>query len=150
MDTLPKSNVSRISVSLPTPLLRQLDGMVQQRGFESRSQALAEMINQQLASYNCERGDQVMAGTITLVYDHSVPGLQMQLASIQHEHIAEVISSLHVHLIDAHTMEVILVQGPAHRLQAITDRLVTCRGVITGRLQITTAMIPPLHPLPAV
>ena len=58
------------------------------------------------------------------------------------------ISSLHVHLMHAHTMEVILVQGPAARLQSIANRIVTCRGVITGRLQLTTAIIPPVHPLP--
>jgi CopG family nickel-responsive transcriptional regulator len=45
-------------------------------------------------------------------------------------------------------MEVILVQGPASRLQSIADRMVTSRGVITGRLQLTTAIIPPVHPLP--
>jgi CopG family nickel-responsive transcriptional regulator len=53
-----------------------------------------------------------------------------------------------VHLMHAHTMEVILVQGPAQQLQHIADRMLTCRGVITGKLQLTTAIIPPLHPLP--
>jgi CopG family nickel-responsive transcriptional regulator len=48
----------------------------------------------------------------------------------------------------AHTMEVILVQGPAARLQLIAGRLVTCRGVTTGKLQLTTAIIPQVHPLP--
>lgn len=143
-----KTNISRISISLPELLLRQLDRMVCERGFESRSQAVAEMIHRQIAAHSRDCGDQIMAGTITLVYDHSVPGLQMHLASIQHEHVAEVISSLHVHLIDAHIMEVILVQGPVKKLQSITDRLVTCRGVLTGELQMTTAIIPPLHPLP--
>jgi CopG family nickel-responsive transcriptional regulator len=90
-----------------------------------------------------------MAGTITLVYDHSTPGLQKQLADLQHRHLSEVISSLHVHLMHAHTMEVILVQGPAQQLQRIADRMLTCRGVITGKLQLTAAIIPPLHPLPA-
>jgi CopG family nickel-responsive transcriptional regulator len=148
MNSILKTGVSRISVSLPETLLGQLDRMVYQRGFESRSQAIAEMINRQLIEHNRELGEEVMAGTITLVYDHSTPGLQKQLADLQHSHLDEVISSLHVHLMHAHTMEVILVQGPAAKLQRIADAFITCRGVITGRLQLTTAILPPVHPLP--
>jgi CopG family nickel-responsive transcriptional regulator len=148
MNTVLKSSVSRISVSLPEPLLDQLDRMVVRRGFDSRSRAIAEMINQQLVEHKQQLGEEIMAGTITLVYDHSTPGLQKQLADLQHAYLSEVISSLHVHLMHAHTMEVILVQGPAARLQFIADQMVTSRGVITGRLQLTTAIIPPVHPLP--
>ena len=148
MSTVARQVVSRISVSLPEHLLRQLDRMVLARGFESRSQAIAEMVNQQLVEYRQELGEDIMAGTITLVYDHSTPGVQKQLADMQHRHLSEVISSLHVHLMHAHTMEVILVQGPTQRLQHIADRMLTCRGVITGKLQLTTAILPPVHPLP--
>jgi len=142
-------NVERISVSLPGTLLARLDTMVAARGHESRSQAISEMIHQSLAAWGEKLGDEVMAGTITLVYDRTVPGLQVRLADLQHAHIAEVISSLHVQLEHAQTMEVILVQGPARRLRAIADAMVTQRGVATGYLQLTTAIIPPLHPLPA-
>lgn len=148
MNDLNKGQLSRISISLPTRLLGELDRMVTERGFESRSQAIVEMINGQLVVHKSELGNEVMAGTITLVYDHSTPGLQKQLADLQHKYIDEVISSLHVHLMLNQTMEVILVQGPATKLQGIADQMVTCGGVITGRLQLTTTQIPPLHPLP--
>lgn len=147
MDT--RNNVTRISVSLPAKLLSQLDGMVEQRGFESRSQAITRMIAEHIADNEAELGEQIMAGVITLVYDHARPGLQSQLADIQHRHLTEVISSLHVQLMHAHTMEVILVQGPALRLQTIADEMITCKGVINGKLQLSTVIMPPVHPLPA-
>lgn len=140
-----KSLVSRISISLPEELLIDLDEMVERRGFESRSQAIGDMINQHIVEHKRELGDEVMAGTITLLYDHSTRGLQKQLADLQHAHIDEVISSLHVHLMHHQTMEVILVQGPVLRLQQIADEMITMRGVITGRLQLMAAVIPPLH-----
>jgi CopG family nickel-responsive transcriptional regulator len=121
---------------------------VASRGFESRSQALSDMINQQLVEHKRRHGEEIMAGTITLLYDHSTRGLQKQLADLQHAHIDEVISSLHVHLMHNQTMEVILVQGPANTLQRIADELITLRGVITGRMQLMAAVIPPLLPLP--
>lgn len=148
MSLAAKESLSRISISLPAHLLRQLDDMVSRRGFESRSQAIVEMINNRLAQYKAQAGDEIMAGVITLVYDHSRPGLQQQLTDLQHRYLDEVISSLHVQLMRAHTMEVILVQGPTERLQQIADELVTCRGVNSGNLQLSTAILPPVHPLP--
>ncbi len=138
-------NVSRISVSLQESLLQQLDEMVRERGFESRSQAIAEMVSHQVTAHKKELGNEIMAGTITLLYDHSTPRLQKTLADLQHEHISAVISSLHVHLMHSQTMEVILVQGPASDLQLLSDKMTTNRGVISGQLQLSTTLIPQLH-----
>ena len=143
-----KQGVSRISISLSEQLLRDMDLLVEQRGFESRSQAMASMIQHQVTEHRCEVGDEVMAGTINLVYDHSTPGLQKQLTDLQHEFIDEVISSLHVYLLQAKTMEVILVQGPASKLKMIAEKMESCRGVISGKLQLSAALLPQVHPLP--
>jgi CopG family transcriptional regulator, nickel-responsive regulator len=138
--------VSRISMSLPEELLRELDRMVAQRGFESRSQAISDMLHQFVVEHKRERGDDVMVGTVTLFYDNSTPGVQKQPAELQVRHIAEVISSLHVHLMNNQTMEVILVQGPARILQRIADEMISRRGVISGRIHLAAALIPQLHP----
>ncbi len=141
----PATLVSRISVSLPPDLLAELDGMVESRGYDSRSQAIGEMVNYQLAEHKRSLGNEVMAGTLTLLYNRAARGLQERLADIQYHHVAEVISSLHVHLTEDQMLEVILVQGPAAKLQAITNEMLAQRGVITGRLQLLAAVIPPLH-----
>ena len=140
--------VARISVSLPEALLSQLDVMVEERGFESRSQAIADMINQGLLEHRKELGECIMAGTINLVFDYSIPGVQKHLSDLQHEYIAEVISALNVNLKQNNTLSVILVQGPADKLKQIADRMITCRGVISGKLLMSSAIIPQLHPLP--
>ena len=141
----PSTLVSRISVSLPPDLLTELDRMVESRGYGSRSQAIGEMVNYQLAQHQQSLGNQVMAGTLTLLYNRATRGLQGRLADIQYQHIDEVISSLHVHLSEDQMLEVLLVQGPASRLQAIADEMIALRGVVTGHLQLLTAVIPPLH-----
>ncbi len=141
--------VSRISISLPEKLVTELDSMVEERGFNSRSQAIADMLHKSLIEHRREYGNDVMAGTITLFYKNAVPGVQNKLADLQALHIDEVISSLHVHLANNQTMEVILVQGPALKLQEIADNMITCRGVISGSMQLIAALIPQVHPLPA-
>jgi CopG family nickel-responsive transcriptional regulator len=140
--------VSRISVSLPEELLQSLDAMVTERGFASRSQAVNDMLHQALTEHRSRQGDEIMVGIVTLFYDNSVAGLQKQLADLQFQHINEVISSLHVHLAHNQTMEVVLVQGPAALLQAIADAMITRRGIISGKMQLIAAVIPPVHPLP--
>jgi CopG family nickel-responsive transcriptional regulator len=44
------------------------------------------------------------------------------------------------------TMEVILVQGPARKLQLIADEMTSRRGVISGKMHLIAALIPPVHP----
>ena len=138
--------VSRISLSLSEDLLCELDAMVGERGFSNRSQAVAKILHRALVEHRNEVGDRVMVGTITLFYDNLVQGLQQRLAELQRQHIAEVISSLHVHLMQNQTLEVILVQGEARTLQVIADAMIAQRGVISGRLELAAALIPQLKP----
>lgn len=138
-------NVSRISISLPNALLQSLDEMMENRGFHNRSQAIADMIQTGLLSYYQNDPAEVMAGMVTLVYDESRRGLMQKLVKIQRDHVAEVIGSQHVLLENAHVMEVWVVQGPVHRLQAITDQLVGTRGVSSVNLTVTSKLLPPVH-----
>jgi len=148
MDTRTRKNVSRISISLQQQVLEDLDSMIENSGMGSRSQAISTMINRQLAEHRTSLNDAIMAGTINLVYDHSVPELKTRLTELQHGFIDEVISSLNVNLVDSRTLEVILVQGPARTLKKIADKMISCKGVVTGRLLMSASIMPPLHPLP--
>lgn len=141
----PREPITRLSISLPQSLAQRLDELVQARGFETRSHAITEMIHQQLLDQSAEAGEDVVTGTITLSYQHTYPHLKQRLAEVQYRHIDAVISSLHVPLEHEQTLEVILVQGPAHRLRAIADELITCKGVKTGKLQFASAILPPIY-----
>ncbi len=137
--------VQRISISLPDAVFRELDEMIDERGIESRSKLISELITQAVIEHQEDKGDRVMAGTITLIYDEVKGQILQRLAELQRTHVDEVISSLHVQLEDNHRMEVILVQGPAEKLRQIADRLISCKGVRTGKLTLTSLIIPPLH-----
>jgi CopG family nickel-responsive transcriptional regulator len=138
-------NVQRITISLPDELFRQFEEMLEERGFANRSQAIAEILNQHISDYYSFKGNRVMAGTLTLLYEHRKPGLMQQLADIQHQHVNEVISSFRVLLENHHTMDVILMQGPASVLRSITNRFLACKGVQAGRLNLTRTVMPPIH-----
>ena len=93
-----KETVARFSVSLPAGLLDELDEMVQRRGFQSRSQAVAALARDGLVDLQTELGTKSMAGTIDLVYDYRKRNLQARLMAIQHKYYLMVVSSMHVHL----------------------------------------------------
>ncbi len=147
METGARRLVSRISISLSEELLQELDQMVGTRGFANRSQAVSTILHRSLTEHRHTLGDRVMAGTITLFYNHLVGDVQQKLTDLQRRNIDEVVSSLHVHLEQNQTLEVLLVQGPAQKLQAIADEMVALKGVISGHLQVAAALMPPVHPL---
>ncbi|MEP2774857.1 MAG: nickel-responsive transcriptional regulator NikR [Luteolibacter sp.] len=124
---------------------QSLDRVVNERGFDSRSQAISEMIHAQAAQHLSKIGTEVMAGTLTLVYDESKSALLRDLSKIFRDHVSEVISSQHVLLENDHVLEVILMQGPARILREITNKLVTCKGVKSANLTLTPNLMPPLH-----
>jgi len=140
-----KALAQRISISLQPKLATALDAMVNQRGFQNRSQAVAEMIEQSLIRHKQEDGATVMAGTITLFYDSGKTGLLQQLAGIERAHIEECISSQHVLLEGHYVMEVVLVQGPVEHLRELTNQMLACKGVSSGGLTLTSKLIPQVH-----
>ena len=145
MNTEPAS-LARLSMSLPAELFRQLDMMVEERGLPSRSQLIAELIRHALAEHEAlTRPEDMLAGTVTLVYVGNRGRVRQQLAETQADYLKEVISSQHVFLEDDQSLEVLLVQGPAMRLKELCDALRSIRGVHQLQLVTTTALLPPLH-----
>jgi CopG family transcriptional regulator, nickel-responsive regulator len=145
MTTEPTS-LARLSMSLPSELLRQLDAMVDERELPSRSQLIAELIRHALAEHEAfARPEGMLAGTITIVYRGDRSGVRQQLANTQADYLKEVISSQHVFLEGDQSLEVLLVQGPAMRLKDLCDALRRIRGVQQLQLVTTTALLPPLH-----
>ena len=132
------SQLARLSVSLPSELLAQLDAMVSERGLPSRSQMIAELIRHELAEHSEARTNSVLAGTLTLIYRAESGRVRHALAQIRS-------TSQHVLLEDDQSLEVLLVQGPARRLNALCDDLRKLRGVQQIKLVTTTALLPPLH-----
>ncbi|MEL6238394.1 MAG: CopG family ribbon-helix-helix protein [Pseudomonadota bacterium] len=140
------TSLARLSMSLPSDLLRHLDLMVEERDMPSRSQMIAQLIRHAVAQHQAKaHPDEMLAGTITLVYRGDQGSVRQQLATKQQHFLKEVISSQHVFLEDDQSLEVLLVQGPAKRLEDLCDGLRSIRGVRQLQLVTTTSLLPPLY-----
>src|SRR3546814_9913089 len=89
--------------------------------------------------------EEMLAGTITLVYRSERGRVRHQLSLTQANYLKEVISSQHVFLEHDQSLEVLLVQGPAVRLQELCDAIRRIRGMQQLELVTTTSLLPPLH-----
>jgi CopG family nickel-responsive transcriptional regulator len=144
--SLKLASFARLSVSLPTGLSSQLDAMVAERGLAFRSQLIAELIRHALADhYPLVDADEMLAGTITLIYCGEHGRLRRQLSQTQASYLKEIIASQHVVLEDNRSLEVLLVQGPAVRLRELCDAIRKVRGVQQLELVTTFSLLPPLH-----
>jgi len=132
-------SVVRFGISLEHDLLERFDGLIEEKAWANRSEAVRDLMRDALVSRQLEREDGETVGTITLVYDHHVRELGKKLTSMQHHHYTSIITSLHVHLDEAHCLEVLVVKGPAGEVRALADRLVGTRGVKHGKLTLTMA-----------
>lgn len=130
--------VARLSISLPSELVPDLDAMVAAKGYDNRSLAIADMVRDQLVEHRARRGQTSIAGSITLVYDHHKQHVQESLTRLQHDHPGIVIAATHVHLDHDNCLEVLVVRGRARVVKEMADQLIAVKGVKHGRLTVTT------------
>lgn len=132
------SRIVRFSVSLEPELLEQLDRYVAQHQFATRSEAVRQLIHEILAREAWQSGTHEVAGTLTLVFDHHRAQIRDRLAQLQHDNTDLIVSVLHVHLTHELCLEVVVLRGPASRLQKIASQLRGMKGVHKGELVVAS------------
>lgn len=140
---MPKQKLARISITVPEQTLNALDQKIVEQHYESRSQAIVDMINKHLIADHIEH-NAVMVGTLTLLYDVSLKPLRTQLIELQQQFLSQVISSLHIQLDDEKILQVMLMQGLSDQLKHISQQFIALKGVIKGHLEMMDAVMPPI------
>ncbi len=130
--------LTRFGISIDSGLLEQFDGMIDRKGYTNRSEAIRDLIRDNLVREQWDHGDEDAVGTITLVYGHDIPDLADRLNDLQHDHFREIVSTLHIHLDPHNCMEVLVLRGKASSIKSIADRLISTRGVKHGTFSATT------------
>ncbi len=128
--------VERIGVSLEGHLLRDLDTMVHEKGFASRSEALRELIRRGLVERRVEAGGEVV-GTITIVYRHDVGMVTHRILHRQHDFLGTIRATAHTHLSEETCLEVLIVGGEAKHVADLANRLRTVKGVLFAQTVVS-------------
>ncbi|MBI5545023.1 MAG: nickel-responsive transcriptional regulator NikR [Deltaproteobacteria bacterium] len=129
--------LERVGISLEDTLLEQFDELIKRKGYANRSEAIRDLIRDQLVQEEWKEpkhSGKEQVAVVTLVYDHDSTTLGHKLTHIQHEHHRAVVSALHVHL-DAHNcLEVLILRGTAEELLTMGEGLVSTKGVKYGKV----------------
>ncbi len=128
----------RFGISMEKELLSRLDQEIVKRGYPNRSEAIRDLIRNQLVEIDWSRDEEEVAGTITIIYNHHVKGLSDLLLELQHDHHEMIVSVMHVHLEHEHCLEVMVIKGAAAEAKKLAGRLIGVKGVKHGKLTITS------------
>jgi CopG family nickel-responsive transcriptional regulator len=127
------SELVRFGVSLDRELLERFDALIRLRQYSNRSEAIRDLIRQELVARAWEEGSTV-AGAVTYIYDHHQRDLTARVIDIQHDFQDVIISTQHIHLDHDNCLEIVAVRGPAPRVEQLAHTLKALKGVRHGAL----------------
>ncbi|MCC7210349.1 MAG: nickel-responsive transcriptional regulator NikR [Candidatus Brocadia sp.] len=131
------SSLVRFGVSLEKELLKRFDERIKERKYTNRSEAIRDMIRDDLVKKEWQEGKEV-AGSITIVYDHHKRELTNFLIDIQHDHHDTILSTQHIHLDHDNCLEIIVVKGKPREIESLYGKLKSSKGVKHGGFSMTT------------
>ena len=134
------TKIVRVGVTFPPELLKELDKVIDDMGYESRSKAIQDAVSSFITDQRLlheQKGKK--AGVLVMVYDHDVKGLEDDLIESQHHHRNVINSVLHVHLSDKECLEAVAVKGEAEDIRKLAQELATRKGVKQVRSTIVSS-----------
>jgi len=128
------SQLERFGVSAELDLVARFDRLLKARGYRTRSEALRDLMRQDLVNAEWENPGAEVFGTVTIIFDHHAHGLALTLAELQHEYFGSIVCTTHVHVDAHHCLEVVIVKGQSSVVRRIADALIAAKGVKHGQL----------------
>ncbi len=122
------SKLVRFGVSLEEELLLQFDRLIKQRKYTNRSEALRDMIREELVKKEWTENKEV-TGAITLVYDHHTRELVTKVLDVQHDYHTCILSSQHIHLDHHNCFEIIVTRGKSKEIEELYRKLKSIKSV---------------------
>ena len=117
-----------------------------ERGYSSRSEGIRDSIRTYNQHYEWMQEIQGRrAATISMIYDCSKRGINENLATIEHDYIDLINSSVHFHIENDSCFEVIILNGEGQKIVELAEKILSLKGV--KNLRLTT--IPKTEKVPA-
>ncbi len=132
------SETVRFGISLSQQLLDQFDQHIKKKNYTNRSEAIRDLIREELVRSEWEADDTDCVGTISIVYNHHTGELVKKLLDLQHDYGKLIISTTHIHMDHDNCLEVIVVSGKGRELKQLRNKLKSIRGVTHVRLSSST------------
>ena len=124
--------VSRFGVSIPPELLEKFDKIIETEGYDSRSEAIRDMIRGYIVKRQWISGEEDAVCTVSLVYDHTKRGIAEKITDVEHQHIEEIVTTSHVHLDHENCLEVIIIKGNSEKIRDFARYILSIKVIKHG------------------
>jgi CopG family nickel-responsive transcriptional regulator len=115
------------------------DKLIATKGYQNRSDAIRNLIRQQLSAERLSHPKTKAIAAVFLVYDHHLIRLIQKLTDLQHSHLLQTISSMHIHLDKQNCLEVIVLRGRVNEINKMAENILSLKGVRLGRVNLIPA-----------
>jgi len=131
-------HITRFGVSIEPELLDKFDKLIEQEGYQNRSEAIRDLIRTSLIATKKLDPESTSMGTLTMIYDHHTGNLTNRLLKIQHDHTSEILTTTHIHVDHDNCLEVLILKGKTKNIQKLADNIKSLKGIKHGELVMTT------------
>jgi CopG family transcriptional regulator, nickel-responsive regulator len=134
--------MERITISLDENLAKQFDRLIEQRGYQNRSEAIRDLLRSHLEKERTEREESThCVASLSYVYNHHERELAERLTSIQHNHHDLTVATMHAHLDHDNCLESVILRGPTVAVRRFAESVMAERGVRHGQINVIAVEI---------
>ena len=130
--------LERFTISIDADLIAAFDALIARKGYENRSEAVRDLIREELsaAKLEAEGANGWAVACLSYVYDHDQHRLASRLIDTHHRHHGLSKATMHAHLDSQECMEVTILEGPAAEVRRFAEDVIAERGVRHGEINI--------------
>jgi CopG family nickel-responsive transcriptional regulator len=132
------SDLVRFGISLPSSLLEEFDGYIKSENYTNRSEAIRDLIRNEMIKNEWEVTDREVAGAIIFIYDHHIRELMNKLTDVQHDYYQLIISSQHVHLDHHNCLEIVIVRGNSIEIRELYQKIKSIKNIKNTQLSMSS------------
>lgn len=138
--------MDRFTISLDKNLAAAFDGLIKERGYSTRSEAVRDILRSHLQAHEQKRNNKgSCVAAVSYVYNHHERELAERLTGIQHAHHDLTISTMHAHLDHDECLETVLLKGPVNQVRQFAEEIIAERGVRHGQLNLVSVNVTKPH-----
>lgn len=132
--------MERFTISLDDELAADFDHLIEESGYENRSEAVRDLIRQALEKSRLEsnRARHSIA-VVSYVYNHHEKVMADRLTGMHHDHHDLVISTMHAHLDHDNCLEAVFLRGKTEEVRHFAGHLTAMSGVRHGAMNLISA-----------
>ena len=128
-----------LTISLEDDLAESFDQLIEEKGYQSRSEAFRDLLRGALGEQKLRAGKaRHCVGVLSYVYNHHERQLASRLVGMQHDHHDVTVSTMHAHLDHDNCIETVILRGRTDAVLAFAEAVKAQSGVRHGTF----------HPIP--